>query len=130
MHIHNHILSPSIFRTRGLFKTLWNIDQAYSEPCHRALFSYILVYSEPCGMLAYTETWHTRNPRIFSTLRWLHPDTYVNENLQIFKTLTYLKPDAYSEPSQRFKIDFLHKLLKTILTFSKRFILDISVKIH
>ena len=28
-----HILSPGIFRTRGLFKTLWNIDQTYSEPC-------------------------------------------------------------------------------------------------
>ena len=36
-----HILSPSIFWTEGLFKTLWNVDQTYSEPCHRALFSHI-----------------------------------------------------------------------------------------
>ena len=31
-----HIVSPNIFRTGGLFKTLWNVDQVYSEPCHRA----------------------------------------------------------------------------------------------
>ena len=30
-----HIPSPNIFRTRGIFKTLWNFDQAYSEPCYR-----------------------------------------------------------------------------------------------
>ena len=33
-----HILawhSPGIFRTEGLLKTLWNVDQAYSESCHR-----------------------------------------------------------------------------------------------
>ena len=36
-----HILSPGKFRTWGLFITLWNVDQPYSEPCHRALFRYI-----------------------------------------------------------------------------------------
>ena len=29
-----HILSTDIFRTGGIFKTLWNFHQAYSEPCH------------------------------------------------------------------------------------------------
>ena len=29
-----HIQSSGIFRTRGIFKILWNLDQAYSEPCH------------------------------------------------------------------------------------------------
>ena len=29
-----HIPSPSIFRTRGYSKFLWNFDQAYSELCH------------------------------------------------------------------------------------------------
>ena len=29
-----HILSPGIFRTGGIFKTLWNFDEAYSELCH------------------------------------------------------------------------------------------------
>ena len=62
-----HILSPGIFRTGGLFKTLWNVNQAYSEPCHRALFSHIQTYSEPCATLAYAKTWHTRNSRIFRT---------------------------------------------------------------
>ena len=36
-----HILSLRIFRTGSLFKTPWNVDQAYSEPCHRALYSHI-----------------------------------------------------------------------------------------
>ena len=30
----------------------WNIDQAYSEPCHRAILSHILEYSESCATLA------------------------------------------------------------------------------
>ena len=51
-----HILSPGIFRTERLFKTLRNIDQVYSEPCPRALFSHIKAYSEPCATLAYAET--------------------------------------------------------------------------
>ena len=33
-----HILSPSIFKIRGLFKTLWNVDQATLEPCHNPVF--------------------------------------------------------------------------------------------
>ena len=52
----------------GLFKTLWNADQAYLEPCHKELFSHITAYSEPCATLAYPETWHTRNSGIFRTL--------------------------------------------------------------
>ena len=31
----------SIFRTESLFKIMWNVDQTYSEPCHRTLFSHI-----------------------------------------------------------------------------------------
>ena len=61
------ILSHSIFRTRGLFKSLWNVDQTYSESCHWALFSHIQGYSQPCGTLAYGETGHIRNPEIFRT---------------------------------------------------------------
>ena len=52
---HCHILSPDIFRTEALFKTLWNDHQAYSEPCHGALFSHIQASSEPCAMLTYAE---------------------------------------------------------------------------
>ena len=39
-----HVQNPGIFRTGGLIKTLWNIDQAYFEPCHRALFSHNQTY--------------------------------------------------------------------------------------
>ena len=62
-----HILSPSKFKT-GDCETLWNVDQIYSEPYHRALFSHIQPYSEPRVTLAYAETWHTQNPGIFKTL--------------------------------------------------------------
>ena len=54
-----HILRHGIFRTEGLLKTLWNIDQAYSEPCHRASLSHIQAQSEPYVTLAYAETWHS-----------------------------------------------------------------------
>ena len=64
-----HILSPSIFRTGDLFKTLRNVDHAYLEPCHRALIRHIQGHSKPCGTFAYAETWHTRNPGIFRTLK-------------------------------------------------------------
>ena len=39
-----YILNPGIFRAGILFKSLWNIGQAYSEPCYRALFSHIQAY--------------------------------------------------------------------------------------
>ena len=110
-----HILSPSIFRTEGLLNTLSNNDQAYSEPCHKAVLSHIQAYSEPCATLTYAETWHTRNPGTCITLPLLHLNVYselcyINENLRIFRTLTYLKPNTYSEPSQRFKIEFFGKI--------------------
>ena len=62
------LLSPGIFRTRGFFKPLWNVDQAYSKPCHMALFNNIQAYSEPCVTLVYAETLHTWNPGIFRIL--------------------------------------------------------------
>ena len=37
-----HIQSLGIFRTEGIFKTLWNFDQAHSEPCHRTIYSDII----------------------------------------------------------------------------------------
>ena len=101
----------SQFRLRwpGIFRTLpWGIIQPYLEPCET---------------LVYTETWDTRNPGIFRTLSWLHPYAYsehchICENLRILRTLTYLKPVKYSESSQRFKIDFFAKIVKSII-FSK-----------
>ena len=63
-----HILSPGIFRIRGLFKTLWSIDEPYSEPFHRVLFSHIQAYSQSCAKLAYAKTWYTGNPEIFRAL--------------------------------------------------------------
>ena len=63
-----HILSPGIFRVGRLFKSLWNVDQAYSEPCYGALFSHIQAYSEHYANLTHAETWHTQNLGIFRNL--------------------------------------------------------------
>ena len=94
-----HILSPCIFRTGSLFKTLWNVDQAYSESWN-------------------VETWYTR--RMFTVI-------YIKENLQIFRTLTCLKPDTYLKPSQSFKIEFFTKIVEKKLpkNFPKISILDL-----
>ena len=64
-----HILSSNMLKTGNLLKTLWKVDQAYSETCHWILFSHIQAHLEACATLAYIETSHTRNPGIFRTLR-------------------------------------------------------------
>ena len=112
-----HTLSPGICRTRNLFETLLNVDQTYIKPCHRALFSHIYTYSEPCPTLAYADPCHTRNPGIFRTLPQLYPGAYsepcyIYENLRIFRTMTFLKPDIYLEPSKRFNIELFAKIVK------------------
>ena len=44
----------------------------------------------------------------------------------MFRALTYLKPNTDSEPSQRFKMEFFaKKVLKAIVIFPKRSILDL-----
>ena len=103
-----HILSPGIFITGGLFKTLWNADQAYSE--HSGHYSAIFKNTENL-----VQRLHKQKPDIFGILEYskILPKSYPNtfskpchiyENLQIFRDLTYLKPDTYAESSQRFKI--------------------------
>ena len=77
-----HVLSPGIFRTGGLFKALWNVDQTYSEPCHSPSFGHIQAYLKPCamqkpdilGILEYSEPFHNyiltynQNPVIFTKI--------------------------------------------------------------
>ena len=59
-----HILSSGRFKTVWIFQILWNIDQIYSKPCHKALLSHIKAYPEPCatlgivGILEYSEPFH------------------------------------------------------------------------
>ena len=54
------------------------------NPVYYRKFRHVLAYSEPCAMLAYAETWHTRNPGIFRTLPQLFPAHI--QNPDIFKT--------------------------------------------
>ena len=74
------ILSPDIFRTRSLFETLWNIDQAYSEPCRRPWLWHIqnlaqclhMQKSSKLEIPGYSELFnnciamHIQNPAIFT----------------------------------------------------------------
>ena len=88
---HCHILSLDIFRTEGSFKSLWNVDQAYLEPCRGALFSHLQAYSEPCGTLPYAETWHTQileYPELFDNCIPMH----------IQNPFIFTKIYKYSEP--------------------------------
>ena len=89
-----------MFRIWILFKSLWNVNQAYSEPCYRPLFRHIQAYWEPCYRPLF------RHIQAYSEL------CHIYENLLIFRTLTYLKPNSFSEPSQRFKIDVFAKIVK------------------
>ena len=93
-------LWPSIFRTLP-----WGIIQPYSgiyrTLCHTCI----------CRNLAYSVSWNIQNFSIIAFRSIQNPVKFTN-NLRIFRTLTYLKPDTYSEPSQRFKMEFLVILVK------------------
>ena len=79
-----------------LFKTLWNVDQVYSEPCHWTLFSPIQASSEPCATLAYAETWHSRKSSIFASRR-------------IFRTLSYSLRFTNIQKSDIFKTWYIFR---------------------
>ena len=118
-----NILSPSIFRTEGLLKTLWRDDQAYSEPCHRALFRHIQNFvqhlytqqsgSNILGILEYSEPFHN------CTLTHIQNPLILTKIYEYSWTLTHLKPGTYSEDSQRFKIELFAKIVKRYNYFSK-----------
>ena len=91
-----HIPSPGIFRIRGIFKSLWNYDQACWEPSYsqNSLFrhySTILRHmqtfcnSQICRNLAYLESCNIQNPSIIAS--WCIFRTLLY--LQKFRTLTY-----------------------------------------
>ena len=101
-----HILSPSIFKTGGLFNFLWNVDLAYSEPCHRAVFRYIQSviqnFQHIQQILEYSAPFHNRipnhiqNPVIltkiyeFSELRHILNHTHIQDPLKDLR-LTFLR---------------------------------------
>ena len=81
-----HILSHGIFRTGGLLKALWNVDQTCSG-IFRTLYNACI-----CRNLTYSESWNIQNPsitisqHIFRTLSNLRKFTKI-QNSDIFKTL-------------------------------------------
>ena len=77
-----HTPSPGMFRTGGIFKTLWNFDQTYSELYHsqNGLGSLFKHYSAAfagifgtlcntciCRNLAFSESWKIQNSSIIAS---------------------------------------------------------------
>ena len=58
-----HILSPILRRNECLFKTLWNVEQTNSEPCHSASFGHIHRHIENL-----VRRLHMQKPDIFGIL--------------------------------------------------------------
>ena len=67
LHIHN----------LAIFWALWNVDQVYSELCHRALFSHIQNV---------VQQWYTQKPNILGILEYSEP---IIASQQAFRTLSY-----------------------------------------
>ena len=123
-----HILNPDIFRTGGLFKILWNVNQTYSGPSTKGILQAYLDIFRILGnayirrTLAYLESWNSQNPsvigsrRIFRTLSYY--ENLLNiQNSDILKTQKRLKDLRWSF--------FLWKYLKAIVIFRKHSILGL-----
>ena len=107
VHIYNFVIS--YFEPGSLFKTEWNIDQAYPEPCHWALFSHIHNLVKPL---------HMQKPSIHRILEYSRKfmnilNSYICKTCHIFRTLL------------RFRIEIYAKIVKNDNYFPKRFILDL-----
>ena len=105
--------------SRGLFKT-----ETLTKDIQKALFSHIQAFPEPWATLAYAETWHTQNPRIFRTLQ-LHPRVcsepcHIYKNLWIFRTLTYFKTWHIHKPLKDLRWSFLEKKKKLNMPVSQQ----------
>ena len=102
-----HILSPGIFRTGSLLKTLWEFDQVYSELCHRTLFNHIQVLfrtlrnSSISRNLAYLESWNIQNSSIIA---YRH----------IFRILPYWRKFRNMQNSDIFKTRQIFRILSKI----------------
>ena len=150
VYSHFHIPSPGIFRTRGIFNTMWNFDQANSELCHsqNSLFRHysaiFRTWYNPriCRNLAHSKSWNTQNHSINYILTHIHnhviftnisklcvnlgnSEPWHIDNPGIFRNLIYLSPDTYSEPAKRLKMGCLAKIVKRYNYFSKFSILDL-----
>ena len=120
-----HIQSPGIFRAGGIFETLWNFDQAYSEYCHsqNSLFIYWAIFRHIqnvvqqlhmqkhgiFGILKHSEPFHNcisthiQTPIIFMKMSKCCVTLKIQNSGILAILLNDLKLDTYAEPSQRFK---------------------------
>ena len=86
-----HTLNSGIFKTRGLFKSLWNIDQAYSEPCHMAIWHYLGIFRTLCNAcicrkVARSESLNIQNPSINASPHIQNTDIF--KTRRIFRTIS------------------------------------------
>ena len=97
-----HFQNPAIEHYSAMFRHIQNIVQHLHTRKSGIL-----------GILEYSEPFHNCIPMPVQG-----PVILTKRILGIFRTLTYLKPSTYLEPSQRFKIEFLAKIVKNLNYFS------------
>ena len=117
--IFSTLINPCIFTT--IFWALAYLEpEVYLKPCETltrhiqnpAIGHYSVIFWHIQNLV---ECLHTQKPGILGILEYSAPLDDCILTHMLMKTYKYsklwhnLKPDAYSEPSQRFKIDFLHK---------------------
>ena len=99
------LCNTSMFRFRGIFRTLSNISDGK-------------FYQQPCVTLVYLEPWHIQNPRhIQNTAKHLSRNILFEKlcksdifrTLSIFKNLVYSEIKAYSEPCRISKMEYCIK---------------------
>ena len=83
----SHILDPGIFRTGSLLQTLWKVDLACSETCHRN-------YSA-------SKSWNIQNSSITASR-------------EIFRTLSYLRKFTNIQNSDMFNARHIFRTLAKI----------------
>ena len=118
-----HILSPSVYRTGDLFKTLRKVDQVYSKPCQGIIQPFSDIFRTLrntciCRNLGYPKSWNVQNLSI------LHPDAYselchIYENLQMFLNSDIFKIRHMQNRLNDLKWSFFSKIVENSNCFSK-----------
>ena len=104
-------LGSGIFRTRSIFKTLWNFDQSNSWCCHSQNSFFRLIQNFKaciCRNLTYSDFWNIQNPSLIHTDTYLEP-CHIYENRQTYVTLEIQKPGYNNNPGIPRTLTYLQK---------------------